>query len=193
MSDITRLIIYLIAYVFLFGFSITMLAEPAAAGNYVSNFTRIPLVESRPPQVGSWKLTPTVIVCQYAPVERNQIDKAVDFWKKLGYRFYRTQYKYDPLNKCQSKAPKGYIVIHLTTLGVKMDESSLAQTHFYVDNQTGEIDWAVIYMKDARETVLEHEIGHALGFLHFNKINHLMNEKWTMGGWDKDGLENKRR
>ena len=193
MSDITRLIIYLIAYVFLFGFSITMLAEPAAAGNYVSNFTRIPLVESRPPQVGSWKLTPTVIVCQYAPVERNQIDKAVDFWKKLGYRFYRTQYKYDPLNKCQSKAPKGYIVIHLTTLGVKMDESSLAQTHFYVDNQTGEIDWAVIYMKDARETVLEHEIGHALGFLHFNKINHLMNEKWTMGGWDKDGLKNKRR
>ncbi len=193
MSDITRLVICLLVYVASFGVLIGGTPQTAVAGDYVSNFTRIPLVERSPPQVGSWKLTPTVIVCQYAPVERNQIDKAVDFWERLGYRFYTTQYKYDPLNKCQSKAPVGYIVIHLTTLGIKMDETSLAQTHFYVDNETGEIDWAIIYMKDARETVLEHEIGHALGFLHFNKINHLMNEKWTMGGWDKEGLKNKRR
>ena len=74
-----------------------------------------------------------------------------------------------------------------------MDETSLAQTHFYVDNQTKEIDWAIIYVKEVRETVLEHELGHALGFLHYNMINHLMNAKWAMGGWDQEGLENKRR
>ena len=72
-----------------------------------------------------------------------------------------------------------------------MDDTSLAQTHFYVDNDTSEIEWAMIYMRaDLRKTVLEHELGHALGFLHYNMINHLMNEKWTMGGWDKEGLEN---
>ena len=43
------------------------------------------------------------------------------------------------------------------------------------------------------ETVLEHELGHALGYLHFNKINHVMNSKWTQGGWDTDGLERKQR
>ncbi|HHZ95137.1 MAG TPA: hypothetical protein EYN67_06175 [Flavobacteriales bacterium] len=75
-----------------------------------------------------------------------------------------------------------------------MDDNSLAQTHFYVDNNTKIIDWAKIYMRDdLRDTVLEHELGHALGFLHYNRINHLMNEKWMMGGWDKNGLENKRR
>ncbi len=180
-------------YIICFGLFTGLTSSPASAGDYVSNFTRIPLVESRPPQVGTWKLTPTVIVCQYAPVERQEIDKAVDFWEKLGYRFYRTQYKHDPLDKCRSKSPRGYIVIHLRTVGVKMEETSLAQTHFFVDNQTGEIDWAIIYIKEVRETVLEHEIGHALGFLHFNKINHLMNEKWTMGGWDKEGLKRKQR
>jgi hypothetical protein len=144
--------------------------------------------------VGTWKLTPTVIVCEHAPVSEVQVKNAVNFWKSLGYRFYSTQYKYDPLNKCLSDSPMGYIVIHLVTQGIRLDESSLAQTHFYVDNATNEIHWARIYMRtDIRETVLEHEIGHALGFLHYNMINHLMNKKWTMGGWDKDGLEKRRR
>ena len=174
--------------------SVCILAEPAAASDYVSNFERIPLVENRPPQVGSWSLTPTVLVCEYAPVSEAQTRSAVSFWKALGYKFYRTQYKHDPLNKCRSDSPKGYIVIHLVTQGIKMEESSLAQTHFYVDNNTNQIEWAIIYMRsDVRETVLEHEIGHALGFLHYNQINHLMNAKWTMGGWDKEGLENKRQ
>ena len=193
MSDTARLVMCLVAYVLLFWSSVTMLAEPAIASDYVANFERVPLVQNRPPKVGIWKLTPTVIVCEYTPVTNEQITKAVDYWKDLGYRFYRTQYKHDPLNKCQSKSPKGYIIIHMRTMGVKMEETSLAQTHFFVDNDTNEIDWAIIYIKDLRETVLEHEIGHALGFLHFNKINHLMNQKWEMGGWDKDGLENKRR
>jgi|10_taG_2_1085330.scaffolds.fasta_scaffold212703_1 hypothetical protein len=193
MNNIIKLVVSLAVSALIFGFSASMLADRAIASEYVSNFTRLPLVENRPPQAGTWKLTPTVIVCEYAPVERQEIDKAVAFWERLGYRFYTTQYKHDPLGKCRSKSPQGYIVIHLRTLGVKMDETSLAQTHFYVDNQTKEIDWAIIYVKEARETVLEHELGHALGFLHYNMINHLMNAKWAMGGWDNEGLENKRR
>ena len=189
-----KIVLSLVAYVVLFASSVSMLAVPAAAGDYVGNFERMPLVEKRPPKVGTWKLTPTVIVCEHAPVTEVQIKSAVNFWKGLGYRFYSTQYKYDPLNKCLSKSPQGYIVIHLVTQGIRLEESSLAQTHFYVDNDTNEIQWARIYMRpDIRDTVLEHEIGHALGFLHYNMINHLMNQKWTMGGWDKDGLANKRR
>ncbi len=194
MSDITKIALSLLTYVVLFAWSVCILAEPAVASDYVGNFQRIPLVENRPPQVGAWAMTPTVIVCEYAPVSQIQINSSVSFWKRLGYRFYNTQYKYDPLNKCLSDAPKGYIVIHLITAGIKLEESALAQTHFYVDNDTNEIQWAIIYMRhDVRATVLEHELGHALGFLHFNQINHLMNEKWTMGGWDKEGLENKHR
>jgi hypothetical protein len=194
MSDITKIVLSFVGYAFLFGWSVCTLTTPAVASDYVANFERIPLVENRPPQVGAWKLTPTVLVCEHAPVNKKQIKNAVDFWKSLGYRFFRTQYKYDPLNKCLSDAPIGYITIHLVAQGIKMDDSALAQTHFYVNNTTNEIEWAIIYMRaDIRETVLEHELGHALGFLHYNMINHLMNQKWAMGGWDKDGLENKRR
>jgi len=194
MSDTIKIALCLIAYTFLFSWSVFLLAEPAAASEYVSNFERIPLVENRPPKVADWLLTPTVIVCEYAPISRAQAQSAVRFWENLGYKFFSTQYKHDPLNKCQNPSPKGYIVIHLVTMGVKMEEKSLAETHFFVNSDTNHVEWAIIYMKnDVRATVLEHEIGHALGFLHFNKINHLMNEKWTMGGWDKEGLESQRR
>ena len=194
MSDIIRIALGALIYVVCFGLSIVWLAEPAAAGPYISNYDRIPLVNNQPPQVAKWGRTPTVIVCEHAPVKRPEIDKAVRFWKDLGYRFYTTQYKHDPLNKCQSENPVGYIVIHMVTLGVKMDETALAQTHFFIDNTTNQVEYAVIYLRpDVRETVLEHELGHALGFLHFNKINHLMNEKWMMGGWDTEGLRKTHR
>ena len=184
----------MLLYVVCFGLSIILLAEPADASNYDSNYVHIPLVHNSPPQVATWLRTPTVIVCEHAPVTQRQIIKAVNFWKKLGHRFYTTQYKHDPLNKCLMESPEGYIIVHLVTAGVPMEDRALAQTHFYINNLTNKIMYAKIYMRpDVRETVLEHELGHALGFLHFNKINHLMNEKWMMGGWDTEGLENTRR
>ena len=194
MNDYFKLGLMVIIYVCLIAFSICSLATPSGASDYVSNHIRIPAVHNAPPKVGTWFRTPTVIVCEHAPITNAQINSATAFWESLGYRFYTTQYKHDPLNKCLSGTPEGYILVRLVSTDIKLEESALAQTHFFVDNDTGEIDWAVIYMRnDIRKTVLEHELGHALGFLHYNKINHLMNEKWTMGGWDKNGLENKRR
>jgi len=168
------------------------------AADYVGNFEKIPAVQDRPPQVGTWRLTPTVVVCELAPISETQIKSAVQFWKRLGYNFYRTQYKVSdvipPGTVCRDKTPTGYIVIHLVTPGGKMESKALAQTHFYVNNDTNEIEWAIIYMRtEIRAQVLEHEIGHALGFLHYNHISHLMHEKWTLGGWGKEGLENKQR
>ena len=193
MSDITKILLSFVGGAFLFSWLLCSMAQPAVASDYISNFKRIPLVENRPPQVGTWQLTPTVIVCEYAPVSEAQIKSAVNFWKGLGYNFFSTQYKNDPLHKCLSDNPTGYIIIHLITREVKLEETALAQTQFYINNDSNRVEWAVIHMKsDIRETVLEHELGHALGFLHYNKINHLMNENWTMGGWDKEGLVNKR-
>ena len=161
----------------------------AVASDFDSNYERVPLIHSAPSQVATWSLTPTIIVCEHAPISQRQIVKAVNFWKRLGHRFFSTQYKHDPLNKCMMDDPVGYVVIHLVTSGVPMEDKALAQTHFYVDNLTNKIQYAKIYMRrDIRETVLEHELGHALGFMHFNKINHIMNEKWEQGGWDSEGL-----
>lgn len=169
---------------------IGILTRSAIASPYVSNFETLDLKNKKGPvRAGTWKRTPTVIVCPTAPLVSGEAEKAVKFWKKLGYRFFQTQYKYDPLNKCNQTDPVGYIVIHLVKQDLKIADDTLAVTHFYVDNNHKEVEWAIIYIKpDIRETVLEHEIGHALGFLHYNRINHLMNKTWAQGGWDTEGL-----
>jgi len=167
------------------------LVHKAHASDYYSNFENIPAVNEFPLRAGRWHRTPTVIICEHAPVSKTQIKKAVRLWKDLGHRFLSTQYKYDPLNKCTAKEPVGYIVVHLITQGIKLEPDDLAETHFFVSAETSEINWAIIYMRSpVKEIVLEHEIGHALGYLHYNKINHLMNSKWIYGGWDVDGLKN---
>jgi hypothetical protein len=173
---------------------VLILARSALASPYISNFETLDLNNKGPARAATWKRTPTVIVCSDAPLVKSEVKKAVQFWKDLGYLFFRTQYKYDPLNKCNQTDPVGYIVIHLVKQDLKIADDTLAVTHFYVDNDHQEVEWAIIYVKpDIRETVLEHEIGHALGFLHYNQINHLMNQTWTQGGWDTEGLQAARR
>jgi hypothetical protein len=161
------------------------------ASNFVSNFETLPAVEKMPPKVGTWKYTPTVIICDYAPVEETRVRSAVAYWQRHGFRFFNTIYKRDVLKKCQEPAPNGFIVVRLVTqeMHSRMEESTLAETHFYVDNNRKEIEWAKIYLRGTpKERVLEHEIGHALGFLHYNQQDHLMHEKWPLGGWGHEGL-----
>jgi hypothetical protein len=70
-----------------------------------------------------------------------------------------------------------------------MESDILAETHFYVERATKEIEWAKIYLvTDPPPMVLEHEIGHALGYLHYNKTGHLMHEKLLLGGWGTEGI-----
>ena len=192
MNQIINLMLTLVGILFVAAFIVSITSiETATASDYRSNFERVQATHNRPPTAGTWKRTPTVVVCEYAPVPQNAVLKAVKLWKNLGHKFFTTQYKYDPLGKCNQTNPVGYILVRLVTQDLKLDPDELAETHFYVDNDHQEVLWAVIYIKpELRETVLEHELGHALGFLHFNHLNHLMNAKWVQGGWDTSGLEN---
>ena len=194
MNEYAKAFLSLIAYTLLLSWAIPNLSQPTYAASPVANYHRVPTIEDAPPQVARWLHSPTLVICDHAPVTEVQINSAVKFWENLGYEFEYVDYKRKLQSKCTNENPVGYILIHIVTKGVKLESTALAQTHFFVDNLTNKIDWAVIYMRpDVRDTVLEHELGHALGFLHFNKINHLMNQKWEMGGWDTEGLKNSQK
>ena len=143
-------------------------------------------------RAGHWRRTPTVVICEHAPVERDDVRKAITWWNKRGYIFYHSIYLRGLRAQeiCNSPDPTGYITINLVTQETFEAGDNLAVTHFYIDNDTREIDWAKIYLKShVAERVLEHELGHALGWMHTEARGHLMNEKLIYGGWGDKGLK----
>jgi len=55
------------------------------------------------------------------------------------------------------------------------------------------IQLAKIQLSSFDERVLEHEIGHALGWVHVGTRGHLMHPEWAKGGWNTFGLEFKEK
>ena len=187
-------LLYLILLVGAWYLCLSTYACPAQGTEYVTNHRRAPAVQNLPSKIAPWDHTPTVILCEYAPVNKDQVHLAIKFWERLGYKFLHSQRSDIRTEQCNRSQPTGYITIHLVTTDKPMSPTALAKTHFYVNNDTNKIEWATIYMRaDVKKTVLEHEFGHALGFLHFDRINHLMNDKWELSGWDTTGLESNQR
>ena len=68
---------------------IVILTRSATASPYVSNFETLDLKNNKGPvRAGTWKRTPTVIVCPTAPLASGKAEKAVKFVGK-------TRLKYD--------------------------------------------------------------------------------------------------
>jgi len=142
-----------------------------------------------PVQTAAWERPPVVRICRGAPVSETRVIKAVNYWKKLGYNF---SYVIDDnsILGCARKPNWGEITISL--IDNTFIEPNLAMTRVYKNTETQTIKAATIYIKSdsaTKERVLEHEIGHALGWKHHRKKYHIMHPEWQHGGHDATGLK----
>ena len=142
-----------------------------------------------PGRIAEWPSQPTVVVCKNAPTSTEAVESAVSWWRSLGYRFWMVVP--DSIHYgCLMGEPEGNIIIRLIdNRGV--NPNHLATTYIYYNKESGEILWAEILLREEpRERVLEHEIGHALGWLHYSRRNHIMHPEWANSGWETSGLRN---
>jgi len=115
-----------------------------------------------------------------------RLSKALLYWEVLGYDFDRVDV--DNSIVC-APARRGEIVFSLPDSS--FDNTRLASTSLYTHVATNDIIMAKIYIlprshKKAR--VLEHEIGHAMGWSHYNQKFHIMHSNWRLGGLNSKGL-----
>lgn len=132
----------------------------------------------------NWSSKPDIKICQHAPVTILQVKKAMKWWEDLGYEFgyiYRSH--------CVENAHYGNIVISLAGQDFKFDKN-YGTTNVHHNITTGKTYWAQIFLPEkVRERVLEHEIGHALGWHHTTQKGHMLYPSWQLGGWNSAGLE----
>jgi hypothetical protein len=167
---------------FLFGFSIVLTSI-----FFISTHS---YDKNNAPLAACFAASPVVRVCDGSGVTRARVDKALSAWVRLGYSFQEVIYNDDSAS-CSGAPEFGDIVI--TRPDEKFDYKFLAITNRTSTAEEGMIVYSIIYIQRGevnRERVLEHEIGHALGWDHSLSKYHLMYEEWVLGGWSISGIRN---
>ena len=135
-----------------------------------------------PDKAGDWEKPPNIKVCDTdIPIEK--VRQATDWWSARGYRF-----GYIIRSNCLTKQETGFI--YITLPGQTFDfGKSLARTHLGRIDNLKTIVWAHIEVSDPHKArLLEHEIGHALGWTHSSIDDHIMHPSWQRGGWVDKGV-----
>ena len=140
-----------------------------------------------------WQISPQIVVCERSGVRRSNLTSAVRYWNRLGYTFESPMFVSDHNPSCVNGPQFGEIVIDMPSQ--EFNFSNLGQTKTYRDSDLGMVIKARIEIQTnglTKERVLEHEIGHALGWDHTNRSYHIMHPTWQRGGWDSTGLRHRR-
>jgi hypothetical protein len=144
---------------------------------------------SLPIQESHFAEAPMVIVCSDSQYSTAEIESALLYWESLDYEFFSVVYDFD----CFSDAAAYSIMI--SAAGKDFNEGAtdglhrFGKTRISYSSETREIRHSRIEILVSEERVLEHEIGHALGWTHSEKEGHMMHPILSRGGWDSSGLE----
>ena len=137
-------------------------------------------------QVASWGALPTVRICSNAPISKHRIEEALGFWRALGYEFGTIVYN-DETDWCYGDTYFGSIVIMPNQ--TPFSGPTLAQTKRIAYNELV-VGARIEIRADSydRPLLLEHELGHALGWPHYNVEGHIMHKALNKCGKETKGL-----
>tara|TARA_Y100000296_G_C5142014_1_gene241615 strand:- start:23 stop:832 length:810 start_codon:yes stop_codon:yes gene_type:complete len=153
-------------------------------------FFNVPFINPEPISQGKWEFAPRILVCDTAPVSEQRVRRAVKFWEDLGYEFGPIKFNDTSVHCFQNVFSYGYIIIDL--VGSRHRSKAVATTTGWFEPITREIYKMKIVIESGwadSERVLEHELGHALGWRDYNQTGHIMNHNWSRGGMNAEGVE----
>ena len=144
-------------------------------------------------QEGKWIERPYVFICHDGPVSETRVRRATRYWERLGYSFGPISTLERGNEKCMpGDAGGGSITIDIPSQTFQFG-THLGQTRTWRWPATNEIFKARIEIIPAwgdSERILEHEIGHALGWMDMNSPGHIMHSAWSSGGHNSTGVRN---
>lgn len=147
---------------------------------------------------GYWSARPNIRICPSSGLSVERVQIALGFWRDLGYEFGEIITS-APAGRIQCAAQPGEIAFRLPTqreISQAVRESKLGVAKTAIDTTTNKIISSDIYFQTtiASHTakLVEHEIGHALGWEHHNYANHIMHHSLQDSGYSSIGIEKRR-
>lgn len=141
-----------------------------------------------------WNQTPDIRVCSTREISNSRLAESLYFWKKLGYKFGNIYWDSDANSlSCKNMGKKGEITIMLYSNNMDFaieDKMSVTRTWYNTRNKNIEKSVILLWGKQSiKRNVLEHEIGHALGWSHYNHtFGHIMSQRYDRIGSNTSGL-----
>lgn len=152
----------------------------------------IPIHGRTAQQEGKWMRTPDILICHRGPVTPDRVHRALQYWTRLGYTFGTVSEALPGNGECLTNgAGYGTITIDIPSQGFRFG-THLGSTKTWRYTASDEIFKARIEIIPAwgsSERILEHEIGHALGWRDMRSTGHIMNSIWSSGGYNSSGVQ----
>tara|TARA_Y100000593_G_C4229348_1_gene296136 strand:+ start:295 stop:861 length:567 start_codon:yes stop_codon:yes gene_type:complete len=144
----------------------------------------------KPKQEANWKAAPIVRICSKNPAYWKRVDNAIAFWKSLGHEFASVNYG-DDTQWCYGNTMITSIVIKED---IFFDPRTFGETMTMTMGDS--VIGARIKIKSGHFVdpyILEHELGHALGYKHIKCGGHIMDGHTDTLGDSTRGLQNERK
>jgi hypothetical protein len=184
-----RSLFYILFFIFAYNISPTFASAESnkifVENNYidkVSFFNNI--IEKK----ANWKNPPNIIICNGANISKTRIKNAILFWERLGYSFGEVLEFSCPYDAQYRGAI--YIMEPINNFNFALMANTHTVYEEFLDKRKEIIGaWIEIPNKNiTKPRVLEHELGHAIGFQHTIERYHIMNKEFVKGGNRTSGL-----
>jgi len=136
-----------------------------------------------------WTSMPSFIFCDESRITKGRARNSISYWRRLGYPIENVRYDASNIECIRDPLP-GEVMIKLVTSDIPIHDN-LAVTRVQYRTDTRQIQKAVIYVIGGfsnYERLLEHEIGHSLGWSHYRRHYHIMHPDYGLTGHDSTGL-----
>lgn len=150
-----------------------------------------PAASSTLTRAGTWRFAPEVLLCAGGPVTFTRTTRAIEYWEKLGYAFRGpVKAPQDSFACATGNVPYNTIMIDIPSQTFKMGKHiGSTRTWRSEGTQIFKAKIEIIPAWGDSERILEHEIGHALGWNDVSRTGHMMNGIWSLGGYSSIGLK----